>query len=560
MSLPTRIVLTGFSGTGKSTVGPLLAKALGWELRDTDAMIEEKHGPIADMFRTRGEPYFRRVETEALIEALDGADVVIVAGGGAVLSAANRRLMADGGFVVCLESRPETILRRFQEYPGAEERPLLAGGDPLARIRKLKAARESLYAICDWTVHTDPLTSDQVVVQIVRAREAFGEAALADAHRLEDVGSAETDDVTPAGTAAIVRSISGDYPVVVRWEALGDLGRTLREAGLAQRAYVISDEQVWHHLGDEIEASLSAAEVPFESYVVPPGEATKSLETASAIYDWLIEKKTERGHTIVTVGGGVVTDLGGYVAATFARGLPLVHVPTSVLGMVDAAIGGKVAVNHTRAKNMIGAFYQPRMVLADPAVLRTLPEREHSGWAEAIKHAMIADEEYLRFFEENAEGILKLDPKVTTEAIGRSAAIKAGVVTADEKETTGRRATLNYGHTLAHAIESTTNYERFRHGEADAIGMMCAAEISRGMGLLSEEAIARQKAVLEQFKLPINADGLDREKIMAAIALDKKVQANKVRWVLLEGIGSAVVRDDVPPEVVEAALNTVLRK
>lgn len=561
MSLPSRIVLTGFSGTGKSTVGPLLAEALGWELLDTDATIEEQHGPIPDIFRKRGEAHFRELEADALREACSRENVVIVGGGGVVISAKNRRLMADGGFVVCLEARAETILHRLEDDETVESflRPLLEGADPLARIRELKAARQSVYAICDWTVHTDTLTADEVVVQIRRAREEFGEAALTDPNRLEDVASAETDDAALEGTAAIVRTVSGDYPVIVRWGALGDLGRALRDGGIAQRAYVISDEQVWHHLGDEVEASLSAAEVPFESYVVPPGEATKTLETASAIYDWLIEQKTERGHTIVTVGGGMVTDLGGYVAATFARGLPLVHVPTSVLGMVDAAIGGKAAVNHARAKNMIGAFYQPKMVLADPAVLRTLPPREHSGWAEAIKHAMIADEEYLRLFEENADGILKLDPEVTTEAIGRSAAIKAGVVTADEKETTGRRATLNYGHTLAHAIESTTGYERFRHGEADAIGMMCAAEISRGMGLLAEDVIARQRGVLERFKLPISADGLDREKIMAAIALDKKVQANEVRWVLLEGIGSAVVRNDVPPEVVEAALDSVLR-
>ena len=561
MSLPSGIVLTGFSGTGKSTVGPLLAKALGWGLLDTDAMVEEQHGPIGEIFRKRGEAHFRKLEADALREACLRENAVIVGGGGVMIGAANRRLMADGGFVVCLEARPETILHRLREDADVESflRPLLDAADPLARIRDLKAARQSVYALCDWTVHVDSLAPQQVVEEIVHAREDFGEAAIADPNRLEGPGSAETDDVAPDGTAAIVRSVSGDYPVIVRWGALGDLGRALRDAGIAQRAYVISDEQVWHHLGDEVEASLAAAEVPFESYVVPPGEATKTLESASAIYDWLIEKKTERGHTIVTVGGGMVTDLGGYVAATFARGLPLVHVPTSVLGMVDAAIGGKVAVNHARAKNMIGAFYQPKMVLADPALLRTLPPREHSGWAEAIKHAMIADEEYLRFFEENAEGILKLDPEVTTEAIGRSAAIKAGVVTADEKETTGRRATLNYGHTLAHAIESTTGYERFRHGEADAIGMMCAAEISGGMGLLAEDVIARQKAVLHQFKLPISADGLDRERIMAAIAVDKKVQANEVRWVLLEGIGRPVVRHDVPPEVVEAALDTVLR-
>jgi 3-dehydroquinate synthase len=559
LSAPTRIVLTGFSGTGKSTVGPLLAAKLGWGLADTDSMIEEEYGSIPELFRKQGEPRFRALESDALRDACARDEVVIVAGGGAVLSAENRRLMADGGFVVCLEARAETIFRRLDVASSGEERPLLAGGDPLERIRTLKADRQGSYALCDSTLHTDVRTPEQVVDAILRAREEAGDAIVADEHRLADVGRVGPEGAATERAAAMVRTSSGEYPIIVRWSARDELGQVLREAGIAQRAYVISDEQVWHHLGDEVETALSVVEIPFEPYIVQPGEAAKTLETASAIYDWLIEKKTERGHTIVTVGGGMVTDRGGYVAATFARGLPLVHVPTSVLGMVDAAIGGKVAVNHARAKNMIGSFYQPRMVLADPAVLRTLPEREHSGWAEAIKHAMIADEEYLRFFEENAEAIQRLEPNVTVEAISRSVAIKAGVVTADEKETTGRRATLNYGHTLAHAIESTTNYERFRHGEADAIGMMCAAEISRGMGLLTEEEIVRQRAVLEQFNLPTSADGLDRERIMAAIALDKKVQANKVRWVLLQGIGSAVVRDDVPPEVVEAALDTVLK-
>jgi 3-dehydroquinate synthetase len=226
--------------------------------------------------------------------------------------------------------------------------------------------------------------------------------------------------------------------------------------------------------------------------------------------------------------------------------------------MVDAAIGGKVAVNHPKAKNLIGAFYQPRMVLADPAVLRTIPPRELSGWAEAIKHALIADEDYLQFFEENADAVLKLEPELTTEAIRRSVAIKAAVVSEDERETTGKRSTLNYGHTLAHAIESTTGYTRFRHGEADGIGMTAAAAMSVAMGLLDSDQAERQRAVLERFKLPTSVDGLDRDRIKAAMALDKKVHGKTIRWVLLERIGKAVLRDDVPAEVVEAALDTVL--
>jgi 3-dehydroquinate synthase len=249
--------------------------------------------------------------------------------------------------------------------------------------------------------------------------------------------------------------------------------------------FVISDETVAHHYEDEVEASLKSADIEFDLFTIPPGEASKTQATAASAYDWLLEQRAERGHTIVAVGGGVVTDLGGFVAATFARGLPLVHVPTSLLGMVDAAIGGKVAVNHPKAKNMIGAFYHPRLVLEDPALLRTLPPREiYSGWAEALKHAMIADENYLRFFEENADSILKLESEATTEAIRRSVVIKAGIVSADERETTGRRTMLNYGHTLAHAIESTTGYTRFGHGEADGIGMTLAAAISVRMGLL----------------------------------------------------------------------------
>lgn len=558
MSLPSRIVLTGFSGTGKSTVGPLLAERLGWDLLDTDEMVEAEHGPIRDIFRKRGERYFRELETDALREACSRENVVIVGGGGVVISSQCRRVMADGGFVVCLEARPETILRRLREDNDVESflRPLLQADDPLVRIRDLKTVRQPLYALCDWTVHVDSLAPGQVVEEIIHARDLLAQASFSDSGRLANDSK---EPIASDAVAMVLTNYCSYAPVMVGWGSLDGLGRLLTDAGIARQVYVISDEQVWHHLGDEVEAALAGAKIPFDAFVVPPGEATKSLETAKEIYDRLIEHRAERGHTILAVGGGMVTDLGGYVAATFARGLPLVHVPTSVLAMVDASIGGKVAVNHPQAKNMIGAFYQPRMVIADPAVLRTLPAREHSGWAEAIKHAMIADEEYLRFFEEKADAVMGLDKDAVTEAISRSVVIKAGVVSADEKETLGRRTILNYGHTLAHAIESTTGYQRFRHGEADAIGMMAAAEISRGMGLLNAEVIERQRGVLERFKLPTSADGLDRGALLSAIALDKKVEAKRVRWVLLEGIGSPVVRDDVPAEVVEAALDTVLR-
>ncbi len=566
MTRPLRVVLTGFSGSGKSAVASIVAEKLRWEVADTDEMVQRAAGKsIPDIFRDDGEGCFRDLEGQANREACSREAVVVSAGGGAVLRAENRRAMADGGFVVCLEARPETILRRLMAEQRALDRPLLATEDPLLRIRELKAGRQHLYALCDWTVQTDSLTPKGVAAEVLRAYQELSASTLADDSRIRamtDAGKEAPPGTLHAisrGASSIVRTAGGEYPVVVGWGSLAGLGERLREAGIARQAYVVSDEAVFHHYGDEVESALRRAEVPFEAYVVLPGEVNKSLETASHIYDWLVGRKAERGHTVVALGGGVVTDLAGYVAATFARGLPLVHVPTSLLAMVDAAIGGKVGVNHPQAKNMIGAFYQPRLVLADPATLRTLPPREYfSGWAEVIKHAFIADGDLLAFLEEKADRILKLDPEATTEAVRRSVAIKARVVSEDEREETGIRTMLNYGHTLAHAIESATGYNRFLHGEAVSVGMMAAAGISAQLGLLSPEVVERQRRLLARYNLPVRAEGLDRGRIGAAMALDKKVRGRAIQWVLLEGIGRPVLRDDVPAEVVEEALGEVL--
>jgi 3-dehydroquinate synthase len=244
----------------------------------------------------------------------------------------------------------------------------------------------------------------------------------------------------------------------------------------------------------------------------------------------------ERNDCIVALGGGMVGDLAGFVAANFLRGLPLVQVSTSLTSMVDAAIGGKVAVNHPRAKNLIGAFYQPRLVLADTETLTTLHRRELvSGCAEVVKHAMIRDPRLLEYLEERAEGLLMLDKAITSEVVSRSAAIKARIVSEDEKEQ-GIRVILNYGHTIGHGLEAATNYERFLHGEAVSIGMMGAAMISRQVGLLFQEVVDRQKALLERFGLPTTCSGIDIESLLKAMELDKKVVGKKVRWVLLSGV------------------------
>jgi 3-dehydroquinate synthase len=563
---PSRIILTGFSGAGKTASASFVANQLGWDIADTDEMVQVKVGKrILEIFRDEGEQRFRDLEVAAVEEACRRENVVVATGGGAILREENRGLMADGGFVVCLEARPETILRRLTAGTRPLDRPLLASEDPLTRIRELKSSRQHLYALCDWTIHTDALTPKQVADEVLRAYEHLSSTALSDRARLESlVGRAEeipagTLHAIPQGSATMVHTAGGDYAVLVGWGLLSGIGQRLRESGIDGHAYVISDEAVFHHHGQEIERSLAAAEVRADVYIVPPGEATKSLETASEIYDWLVGLKAERRQAMVALGGGMVTDLAGFVAATYARGVPLVHVPTSLLAMVDAAIGGKVGVNHPRAKNMIGAFYQPRMVIADLATLRTLPPREYvSGWAEVIKHAFIADEDLLAFLEDHAEGTLKLDREITTEAIRRSVAIKARIVSEDEREETGLRTTLNYGHTLAHALESATEYGRFLHGESVAVGMMFAAGISERLGMLPADVVQRQRVLLERFNLPARCEGIDRTRVRAAMALDKKVRGKTIQWVLLEGVGRPVLRDDVPGDLVEQVLSEVL--
>jgi len=486
--------------------------------------------------------------------------MVIGIGGGANVSGENRRILADGGFVVCLEARPETILQRLRPQlkrdPNA--RPMLAGLDPLGRIRELKTRRTPFYALADYTVHTDGLSPEQVADEVLRAWRRLSVAALATEGRLAAL-TADPAAIAvaapyhpPADATCVVRAASASYPVFVSWGALPDLGRRLGEAVLGGRVFLVADANVHERWGAAAEEAVRSAGFGVAVYTVPAGEASKSLETADAIYDWLVAQRAERGEAVVALGGGMVCDLAGFVAATFARGLPLVHVPTSLLAMVDAAVGGKVAVDHPQAKNLIGAFYQPRLVLADVSVLQTLPPRElTSGWAEVIKHALIMDEELLRLLEDNAEAALRLDPDVAEQVIGRSVALKAAVVSEDEREETGRRTILNYGHTIGHGLEAAAGYAGLLHGEAVAVGMSGAARIAVRLGVLAPEVAQRQDALLAGFGLPLCAPGVDVGKALAAMALDKKAQGGAVRWVLLEDIGRPVIRRDVPPSLVE---------
>ena len=301
---PQRIFLTGFSFTGKSLVAPLIAQALGWRAVDLDDLIEEAAGmPVPQIFADEGEPGFRRREREALWEACRQEGIVVATGGGVILAEENRRAMGEGGFVVCLEARPETIWRRLQQPGGRprSERPLLQGGDPLSRIRALKGLRQPLYALADCAVHTDELSPEQVAAEVVRAWRRYAAASSRDSVRLAGTGRGLPPRAVEAGTADIacwVTTETARYPVYVGWGILAQLGEGMQAAGLAGTAYVVSDSNVHRRYGKGVEKGIRAAGFATDFYVVPAGEASKDLTIASEIYDWLATRRAERGHAV----------------------------------------------------------------------------------------------------------------------------------------------------------------------------------------------------------------------------------------------------------------------
>lgn len=296
---------------------------------------------------------------------------------------------------------------------------------------------------------------------------------------------------------------------------------------------------------------LCAEKFPYEVALIPDGETSKSLQEAEKIFTRAIEAGLDRKSVIIALGGGVVGDLAGFVAATFMRGINLIQIPTTLLAQVDSSVGGKTAVNHALGKNLIGAFHQPRAVFIDLKFLESLPEREiKSGLGEVVKCGVISDEKFFSYLEDNAEKILQRDLKTLSHVVKRCCEIKAQVVAADEKES-GLRRILNFGHTPAHAIEEETGYKKFRHGEAVAIGMVAAARISHELGKTSAENVRRLENLLERFGMMTTCAGLDADKLYAVTFRDKKTVGGVVNWVLMKNFGDVEICRDVPASVIK---------
>lgn len=348
--------------------------------------------------------------------------------------------------------------------------------------------------------------------------------------------------------------VGSGYDIVVDWGGLGHLADYLDQLHLPRRVFLIADSNLARLYGETVMEQLRRGGYEPLSYIIPAGEASKSQQQLNALYDWLLEQHAERREALIALGGGVIGDLVGFAAATYLRGVPLIQVPTSLLAQVDSAIGGKTGINHPRGKNLIGAFYHPRLVLADPATLLTLPPRERTeGWAEVVKYGIILDAELFTQLEEHAQSLCDFSnpsPALLCQIIARCIALKVAIIEEDERDQ-GRRAILNYGHTIGHAIENVAGYGEWLHGEAVSLGMVVAAALAQEAGMFAAEEAARQNALLAALGLPTRYRGsIPVGALLDATRLDKKVAGKRIHWIMPRRIGEVVVTP-MPDELVE---------
>jgi len=527
-------------GTGKTAAAQCLASRLGRPMVDTDAAVEARAGrTIARIFTEDGEAAFRELEAAAVAEAGALRGAVIATGGGVPLRRDNMRHLRRHGLIVALIASPEAILARVG---GGAARPLL-GGDPAMSVSRLLAERDAAYRDADLVLDTSGLSTEQVADRVLAFAEARSGAA-------------------PDGAARVVRVDLGErgYDVHVGRGLLARLPVLLREAGVTGRLALLTHPRLDARYGRALADALRAAGREVATVTVPPSESSKSLRAAGRVYDALVDAQLDRGAALLALGGGVVGDLGGFVAATFLRGIRWVSLPTTLLAQVDAAIGGKTAVNLPRGKNLVGTVHQPALVVADIDTLASLPRRElRSGMAEVIKTGVIGAPDPFEFLEANLRRVLARRAGELIHTIGRCAAYKAAVVSRDERES-GERMVLNYGHTIGHGIEAAAGYRGLTHGEAVAVGMTLEARLAVRLGVCEPVLLDRQTALLAAAGLPVRLADLGRARprgpatILAAMTHDKKARAGRLRFVLPASLGRTAVRDDVPPALLEEVL------
>lgn len=510
-----QVFLIGFMAAGKSTIGELVAERLDRPFIDLDSEIERAAGQsIPAIFDQEGEAGFRRREADALRAVIDGPAAVIATGGGAPCHGDNLHRMRESGVVIALTA-PLDVLRARVSDPST--RPLLMA--PEEDIRALYESRISRYRQAHASVRTEDQGIDAIARQVVRLH-VVAEAIPRDS----------------LGNSAIVALSERAYPIIVTSGALERLGELVRSAlgDPCTRVGVISDDNVAPLYGERTRAALAGAGFDVVEQVIPAGEPSKCFAEYARLVQAMAAGGLDRRSAIIALGGGVVGDLAGLVAATLYRGIPVVQVPTTVLSMVDSAIGGKTGINIEAGKNLVGAFWQPRLVLADTDVLATLPGRERrAAFGELVKYGLLDSEDLYQAVASlttNTEGI--------PEVIRRCAAVKSWIVARDEREQTGERALLNLGHTVGHAIEAAAGYGELLHGEAVGLGLVASCRVSARLGLCDPALETRVVGTLRAAGLDADVDPWLRPEVLDRIGVDKKRTGKGIRFVTVQSVGA----------------------
>jgi len=542
------IVLVGLPGSGKSVVGRRIAHRHGATFVDLDERIERIDGrPISTIFAEDGEATFRTLERQAVAD-LGPSDAdpevrrVVATGGGAVIDPRNRWSLYRGRLSVWLDSRPEVLAQRLRRSPHV--RPLITGRDPIGAIRDLSVRRERFYAAAD--IHVAGVAEVAHVVETVESHLASWDGWATEATTLLSA-------TTPIGRVVIGHGIAATTidGVLERLEA--------------RRAIVVSEPGAWAAVGTDLAATLDAAGRTVETVMLPEGEAAKRLSVIETAASELARLRVGRDEPLVAVGGGALGDAAGFLAATYLRGIPIVHVPTTLVAQVDSSIGGKSAVDLPEGKNLVGAFHQPTDIVIDVELLATLSERQRrAALGEVVKMAVLGDERLFELLERRGDEIARGDPIPTVrgevaELVERCAWAKVEVVIADERErgAGGGRITLNLGHSVGHAVEAAAGFEGLLHGEAVAYGLRAVCRIGEAVGVTPPERAARIGRLLDGLGLAREPLPYALDDVLRHLATDKKHAGGRLRWVLPTADG-VEVRSDVPDEVVVDAAGSLL--
>ena len=544
------LVLVGLPGSGKSVVGRRLAHRHAAEFIDLDERIEHEDGrSIPAIFEADGEAAFRSLERGA-VAALGPADPatevrrIVATGGGAIMDPRNRWLLYRGRMSVWLDGRPEVLAQRLRRSPNV--RPLITGRDPIGTLRDLATRRERFYAASDLRV-TGVQEVNQVVDVIERRLAEASDSPLRDSTTLLRA-------TTPIGRVLITDG-----------GAVAGVDEALRRLE-ARRAIIVSEPGAFGAFGERVVGGLRAAGWAVDTVLLPEGEAAKRLGVLETAGSRLARLRVERDEPIVAIGGGALGDAAGFLAATYLRGIPVIHVPTTLVAQIDSAIGGKTAVDLPEGKNLVGAFHQPAAIVIDTTATRTLPERQRrAGLGEAVKMAALGDDRLFELLEHDGPAIARgeaaaYDCGLVAELVERCAWAKVEVVMADEKERTVTgvgRISLNLGHSLGHAVEAAAGYGGLLHGEAVAYGLRAAGRIGVAVGMTPPERATRIDRLLDALALAREPLPYDLDAVLDHLATDKKHSGGRLRWVLPTATG-VEIHGDVPDAIVREAAGSML--